>query len=238
MRTEELITWIAAALAIIVVAIAGWQLWLARKEAVEVAKRSDAVRRMAADAEENAGKASESAQAARTQAERAWEQVKHASRQLDEARQEHRASTHAERWEWAYSVTMTSRELVDSCTELVRVALDSRVAPQQRLSADKHYHQASQRWQETMVKAVARTEPDLVMQQQLITFATVHQRLHGNLGVLLRAVETGALAEGDGLAERVNVQRQELSSAHRQLQRTVSSSLSTPDTPTQQITAS
>ena len=221
MRMEELVTWIAAAVAIIVVGIAGWQVWLARREARAVAERSEAVRRMAADAEANAQKATESAEAARTQAERAWDQVKLARGQLEEARQEHRASTHAEQWEWAYAVTMTARELVDSCNELIRISTDTRMAPQHRLSADRHYHQASQRWQETLVKAVARTEPDLEMQQQLITFATVHQRLHGHLGVLLRAIETGTLADGDGLADRVHGLRQELGSAHRQLQRTV-----------------
>nr|WP_233628054.1 hypothetical protein [Saccharopolyspora sp. HNM0986] len=237
MRVEQVVTWIAAGLAIIAVGVAGWQLWLARREARQAMQRSESIRRMAAASESNAEKAAEAARNSHTQAERAWEQVKHARSQLEEARQERRASTQAEQWEWAYAVTMSARELLDTSNELVRVALDSGVAPHYRLAADRHYHQSAQRWQETMVKAVARTGPDLELQQQVITFSTVHQRLHGHLGVLLRAIETGSLAEGDKLTDQVNGLRKELGNAHRHLQRTVSASLATPDTPTQQITA-
>ncbi|WP_235883343.1 hypothetical protein [Saccharopolyspora elongata] len=84
---------------------------------------------------------------------------------------------------------------------------------------------------------MARTSPPLEVQQQFVTFSDVHQRLHGHLGVLLRAVETSTLAEGDALTKQILGLRHELNNAHRNLQRTVSASLTAPDSPTQQIAA-
>ncbi|KAA5830013.1 hypothetical protein ABT337_09365 [Saccharopolyspora hirsuta] len=235
MSWEQLVTWIAAGLAVVAVGIAGWQLWLARREARAAVQRSEAMRRLVAASEAHSEKATKAAQNARAQAERAWEQIKLAQAQLDEARQERRASTQTEQWEWAYAVTTSARELVDSSQELIRTALDAQVAPHYRVAADRHYRQTAQRWQETVIKAVARTSPPLETQQQIVKFVDVHQRLHGQLGVLLRAVETDTLSEGDALSRQVLGLRQELNSVHRHLQRTISASLSTPDTPTQQI---
>ena len=235
MRMEEVVTWIAAGLAIIAVGVAGWQLWLARGEARQAQERTETMCRLATAAEAQAAKAAEAAQTAHAQAERAWEQVKLARSQLDEARQERRASTQTEQWEWAYAVTTAARALVDTSQELIRITLDPQVAPHYRTAADRHYRNAAQRWQDTVIKAVARTSPPLEMQQQVVTFADVHQRLHGTLGVLLRAVETNTLQEGDALAKQIHGLRHELNNAHRHLQRIVSASLTTPDTPTQQI---
>ncbi|GAA4614324.1 hypothetical protein GCM10023108_18570 [Saccharopolyspora hordei] len=230
-----MVTWVAAGLAIIAVGVAGWQLWSARREAREAVQRSEAMRRMMTAAEAHAEQATKAAHNARTQAERAWEQIKHAQAQLDEARQERHRSTQTEQWEWAYAVTTSARELVDSSQELIRTALDAQVAPHYRVAADRHYRQTAQRWQETVIKAVARTSPPLETQQQIVKFVDVHQRLHGQLGVLLRAVETDTLTEGDALSRQILGLRQELTSVHRQMQRTISASLSAPDTPTQQI---
>ncbi|SFS66219.1 hypothetical protein [Saccharopolyspora flava] len=228
MGTEVWLTWIPAILALVAAGVAGWLLWSARKTAEETAQRADAVRRMAGAVEANADKTGRAATTATEQAERAWEQVKLTRSQLDDARQERQASTQAEQWEWAYALTTAARELVNSCHELIRVSLDTQVAPHYRQSADRHYRQAGQRWQDTMIKAIARTQPPLEMQQQVATFAEVHQRLHGHIGVLLRAVETNTLGEGDTLTKQIHGMRHELNNAHRNLQRIVSSNLSTP----------
>lgn len=228
MGTEVWATWIPAVLALVAAGVSGWLLWSARKTAEETTRRSETVRRMTAAVEANAEKTTHAATTATEQAERAWEQVKLSRSQLDEAREERHASTQAEQWEWAYALTTAARELVNSCHELIRMSLDSQVAPHYRTAADRHYRQAGQRWQDTMIKAIARTQPPLEMQQQVATFAEVHQRLHGQLGVLLRAVETNTLAEGDTLTKQVHGMRHELNNAHRNLQRIVSTSLSTP----------
>ncbi|MEB3368616.1 hypothetical protein [Saccharopolyspora mangrovi] len=228
MGMDALATWIPAVLAIIAAGVAGWLLWSVRKTAEETTQRAEAVRRLAAAVEANADKTGRAATTATEQAEHAWEQVKLSRRQLDDARQERQASTQAEQWEWAYALTTAARELVSSCHELIRVSLDSQVAPHYRTAADRHYRQAGQRWQDTMIKAIARTQPPLEMQQQVATFAEVHQRLHGHIGVLLRAVETNTLGEGDTLTKQVHGMRHELNNAHRNLQRIVSSNLSTP----------
>ncbi|TWF93954.1 hypothetical protein FHU35_14236 [Saccharopolyspora dendranthemae] len=221
-------TWIPAVLALVAAGVSGWLLWSARKTAEETTRRSETVRRMTAAVEANAEKANHAATTATEQAERAWEQVKLSRSQLDEAREERHASTQAEQWEWAYALTTAARELVNSCHELIRMSLDTQVAPHYRTAADRHYRQAGQRWQDTMIKAIARTQPPLEMQQQVATFAEVHQRLHGQLGVLLRAVETNTLTEGDTLTKQVHGMRHELNNAHRNLQRIVSTSLSAP----------
>ncbi|MDI2031431.1 hypothetical protein QFW96_22575 [Saccharopolyspora sp. TS4A08] len=228
MGTEVWLTWIPAILALVAVGVAGWLLWSARKASEETAQRAEAVRRMAGAVEASAEKTGRAATTATEQAERAWEQVKLTRSQLDDARQERQASTQAEQWEWAYALTTAARELVNSCHELIRVSLDTQVAPHYRQSADRHYRQAGQRWQDTMIKAIARTQPPLEMQQQVATFAEVHQRLHGHIGVLLRAVETNTLGEGDTLTKQIHGMRHELNNAHRNLQRIVSSNLSTP----------
>lgn len=228
MGTEVWVTWIPAVLALVAAGVSGWLLWSARKTAEETTQRSEAVRRLAAAVEANTEKTNHAATTATEQAERAWEQVKLSRSQLDEAREERHASTQAEQWEWAYALTTAARELVNSCHELIRMSLDQQVAPHYRTAADRHYRQAGQRWQDTMIKAIARTQPPLEMQQQVATFAEVHQRLHGQLGVLLRAVETNTLAEGDTLTKQVHGMRHELNNAHRNLQRIVSTSLSTP----------
>lgn len=235
MQVGELITWIAAGFAIIAAGLAGWQLWLSRQESRQATQRTEEIRRLAAIAEGHAQKAAAAAQAAQGEAQRAWEQVKLAQGQLEEARQQHQASHQSEQWEWAYAVTMTAGELVDASHELVRIAMDPQVAPHYRLSADRHYRQVSQRWQDTMVKALARTAPDLQMQQQVITFAHVHQRLYGHVGVLLRATETDTLTPDDALTKQALGLGQELNNASRNLQRTLSASLAPTDVPTWQV---
>ncbi|PKW16004.1 hypothetical protein [Saccharopolyspora spinosa] len=237
MRIAELATWICAGLAIVAVGLAGWQLWLARLAARQATERAETLRRLADAAESHAAKAAGAARTAQAQAERAWEQVKLANGQLEEAREERRATTQTEQWEWAYSVTTAARELVDTSQELIRSALDTHVAPHHRVAAERYYRQTARRWQETMIKAVARTSPPLEVQQQFVTFVDVHQRLHGNLGVLLRAVETNTLSDGDALTKQILGLRHEMNNAHRNLQRTISASLTAPDAPTQQITA-
>lgn len=226
MGTEVWVTWIPAVLALVAAGVSGWLLWSARKTAEEATRRSETVRRLAAAVEANTEKTGRAATTSTEQAERAWEQVKLSRSQLDEAREERHASTQAEQWEWAYALTTAARELVNSCHELIRISLDSQVAPHYRTAADRHYRQAGQRWQDTMIKAISRTQPPLEMQQQVATFAEVHQRLHGQLGVLLRAVETNTLAEGDTLTKQIHGMRHELNNAHRNLQRIVSSNLS------------
>lgn len=226
MGTEVWVTWIPAVLALVAAGVSGWLLWSARKTAEETTRRSETVRRLTAAVEANTEKTGRAATTATEQAERAWEQVKLSRSQLDEAREERHASTQAEQWEWAYALTTAARELVNSCHELIRMSLDSQVAPHYRTAADRHYRQAGQRWQDTMIKAISRTQPPLEMQQQVATFAEVHQRLHGQLGVLLRAVETNTLAEGDTLTKQIHGMRHELNNAHRNLQRIVSSNLS------------
>lgn len=226
MGTEVWVTWIPAVLALVAAGVSGWLLWSARKTAEETTRRSETVRRLTAAVEANTEKTGRAAATATEQAERAWEQVKLSRSQLDEAREERHASTQAEQWEWAYALTTAARELVNSCHELIRMSLDSQVAPHYRTAADRHYRQAGQRWQDTMIKAISRTQPPLEMQQQVATFAEVHQRLHGQLGVLLRAVETNTLAEGDTLTKQIHGMRHELNNAHRNLQRIVSSNLS------------
>ncbi|WP_246536318.1 hypothetical protein [Saccharopolyspora endophytica] len=230
MGTEVWVTWIPAVLALVAAGVSGWLLWSARKTAEETTRRSETVRRLTAAVEANTEKTGRAATTATEQAERAWEQVKLSRSQLDEAREERHASTQAEQWEWAYALTTAARELVNSCHELIRMSLDSQVAPHYRTAADRHYRQAGQRWQDTMIKAISRTQPPLEMQQQVATFAEVHQRLHGQLGVLLRAVETNTLAEGDTLTKQIHGMRHELNNAHRNLQRIVSSNLSSTST--------
>ena len=148
---------------------------------------------------------------------------------MEESQQERQASVQAEQWEWAYALTRTARELVDTSHELVRTARDTRVAPHYRLAADRHYRQTCPRWQDTATKALARTSPSLELQHQLVVFGHVHQRLHGHIDVLLRAAETDTLSENDTVSQQVLALSQELANAHRQLQRAVSTSLSAPD---------
>lgn len=229
MGTVEVITWVAAGMTLVAVVIAGWQLWVARRRvrhAVQQASRAD---KLVAAAKSHAEQASGSAQSAHSQARWAWEQVKEVANQLDEARKEHRGAAQVEQWEWAYALTTTARELVDTSQELIRIGLDGRVAPHYRQAADRHYRQACQRWQDTMIKALARMSPPLELQQQVITFAHVHQRLYGHIDVLLRAAETGTLAEDDPVIRQVHGLRHELANVHRHLQRTISTSLTTPE---------
>ncbi|WP_460957822.1 hypothetical protein [Parasphingorhabdus pacifica] len=229
MGMAEVVTLVAAGVAVIAVAFAAWQLRVARRQARQAVRQAGRADELATVIESHAKQAAGSAQSAHTQAQWAWEQVKLASGQLEEAKQEHQASARAEQWEWAYALTMTARELIDSNQELIRTALDAQVAPHYRRGADRHYRQSCQRWQDTMVKALSRTSPTLEVQHQVIAFAHVHQRLHGFIDVLLRAVETDTLVSDDAVTRQVLGLRQELASAHRQLQRTVSTSLATPD---------
>ncbi|MHA6803710.1 hypothetical protein [Salinifilum ghardaiensis] len=241
MRTLDLITWCAAGVAIIAVTLAWWHVRRAHKQAQQVAQQASRVSQLTTAAEDHAEQSSKAVQRAQSQAERAWEQVKFANEQLEQARQEHRASARAELWEWAYALTKASGELVEASQELLRIAFDPHVAPHYRLSTDRHYRQACQRWQDTAFKAVARASPPLEQQSQIITFADVHHRLHGQIEVVLRAAETGTLAGDTALAQQVFKLQQELGSAHRQLQRTVSAHLSTaedqtPEDQTQHVT--
>jgi hypothetical protein len=231
MQTGELVGLIAAGVAVLAVAIAAWFVARARAQAREALEHASKARELLGTVEQHAAQAAESSHNAREQSERAWEQVKLASGQLEEARQEKRETAQAEQWEWAYALTTASRELVDSGKELIRIALDPRVAPHYRLSADRHYRQACQRWQDTLVKTLARTQPALETQHEMSTFAQVHQRLNAHIGVLLRTVETDGVSENDALARQVTGTRQELDNAHRRLQRTISSSLSTSGAP-------
>lgn len=230
MRTAEVALWVAvglAAVAVVAVSLAGWQLVLARREAQQMRRLAARVRDLSTEAQSHAGQASEADQSARDQARWAWEQVKLASTQLEQAQQENQASAEAEHWEWAYALTMAARELVDTSTELVRIGLDPQVAPHYRQSANRHYRQSCQRWQDTMIKALSRTSPGLDVQHQLIAFGYVHQRLHGHIDVLLRSTETGTLSDKDPVTQSVHALRHELANVHRQFQRTISASLST-----------
>ncbi|TWH19108.1 hypothetical protein [Prauserella rugosa] len=230
MRTAEVAIWVAvglAAVALVAVSLAAWQLVVARRQAQQMRRLAATVRDLSAATQNHAGQAAESDESARDQARWAWEQVKLASTQLEQAQQENRASAQAEQWEWAYALTMAARELVDTSTELVRVALDTQVAPHYRQSAYRHYRQSCQRWQDTMIKALSRTSPSLEVQHQLIAFGYVHQRLHGHIDVLMRSTETGTLSDQDPVTQSVHALRHELANVHRQFQRTVSNSLAT-----------
>lgn len=244
MGMVEVISWVAAGVAIIAVAVAIWQLVVARRRAQNAAQQLERANQLSATVKANADRAAESVRNAQGHARWAWEQVKLASDELEEARREHRASARVEQWEWAYALTMTARELVETSQELIRIAMDARVAPHYRQAADRNYRQTCQRWQDSMVKALARTSPTLEVQQQVLTFSCVHQRLHGHIDVLLRAAETGTLAGDEPVTRQVLGLRQELANAHRQLQRTVSTSLAASDEetedaqPTRQITSS
>ena len=225
MRVEELATWVAAGLAIIAVALAAWQLRKAYQRARTAEQNANRIHALATEAESQATRAEREAQHASSQARWAWEQVKLASSQLEQAQSEHHASSEAEHWEWSYALTTCAREAVDASSELLRVALDSQVAPQYRIAAERHYTQTTTRWQETMTKALARTEPTLELQQQVLTFTQIQHRLHGYLGVLMRAAETGTLGSADALTNQALASGQELETARRQLQRTVSATL-------------
>ncbi|WP_192909492.1 hypothetical protein [Gandjariella thermophila] len=227
MQTVEVATWIAAGVAIIAVGVAAWQLWLAHRRARQAEQLASRVRELTRATESHAEQAAGAAQGAHSHSRWAWEQVKLAANQLAEARQERRASTQREQWEWAYAMTTTARELVDCSQELIRVALDAQVAPHYRLAAERHYGQVCQWWQETVIKALARTSPTLELQHQVITFTGVHHRLHGHIGVLLRAAETNTVSDTDPLAKQAQQTGQELAGAHRHLQRAVSDSLTT-----------
>ncbi|GAA1209034.1 hypothetical protein [Prauserella alba] len=230
MRTAEVALWVAvglAAVAIIAVSLAGWQLVVARRQAQQIRRLAAGVRDLSTQTQSHAGQAAEADESARDQARWAWEQVKLANTQLEQAQQENQASAQAEQWEWAYALTMAARELVDTSTELVRIGLDTQVAPHYRQSANRHYRQSCQRWQDTMIKALSRTSPSLEVQHQLIAFGYVHQRLHGHIDVLLRATETGTLSDKDPVAQSVHALRHELANVHRQFQRTISASLAT-----------
>jgi hypothetical protein len=225
MRIVEVATWVAAGLAVITVVLAAWQLRKAHQRAQKAEQYANRIHVMATEAESQAARAEREAQHASSQARWAWEQVKLAANQLEQAQSEHRASAEAEHWEWSYALTTSAREAVDASNELIRIALDSHVAPHYRLAAERHYAQTSTRWYETMTKALARTEPTLELQQQVLTFTQVQHRLHGYLGVVLRAAETGTLAAGDLLTRQVLAAGQELENVRRQLQRTVSATL-------------
>ncbi|GAA1225527.1 hypothetical protein GCM10009676_04220 [Prauserella halophila] len=222
--------WVAvglAAVAIVAVSLAGWQLVVARRQAQQMRRLAVRVRDLSTETQNHAGQATEADESARDQARWAWEQVKLANTQLEQAQQENRDSARAEQWEWAYALTTAARELVDTSSELIRVGLDTQVAPHYRQSANRHYRQSCQRWQDTMIKALARTSPSLELQHQLIAFGYVHQRLHGHIDVLLRAAETGTLSDKDPVTQGVHALRHELATVHRQFQRTISASLAT-----------
>jgi hypothetical protein len=225
MRIVELATWVAAGLAVAGVALAAWQLRKAYQRARQAEQYAGRVQVLAEKTDQQAARAEREALQASSQARWAWEQVKLASRQLEQARSEHRASSEAEYWEWSYALTTSAREAVDASNELIRITIDSQAAPHYRTAAERHYEQTATRWHETMTKALARTEPTLELQQQILTFTRVQHRLHGHIGVLLRAAETGTLAEGDRLSKQAIASGQELESVRRHLQRTVNDSL-------------
>lgn len=224
-RVLDLVTWIASGLALVGVAIACWQLTRARARMRAAQQLAGRMAEQVTAAEAHATQAGTEAEEARSQARWAWEQVKLANAQLERARDEHQSSGLAEQWEWAYALTRSSTEMADAGGELVRIALDQQVAPRYRLAALRHYQQASGRWQETMAKALARTEPTLEVQHQVLTFAQVQSRLHGQVGVLLRAAETGSLSQSDPLADQARGAAQELEAARKRLRRTLSSTL-------------
>lgn len=234
MRIVDLVTWIASGLALVAVVAACWQLVRARTRARACRALLDRVSELASATESHAEQAEQQAEQARSQARWAWEQVKLATTQLEHARSEHQDSARAEQWEWAYAMTSCARDLADASRELVRIALDQEVAPHYRMSALRHYQQTSGRWQDTMAKALARTDPTLEVQHQVLTFTQVQHRLHGQIGVLLRAAETGSLQPSDPLAQQVRGAGQELETARRQLQRTLSVTLSSTSAATTQ----
>lgn len=225
MRVVELATWVAAGSAIVGVVLAAWQLRKANHRVRLAEQHEGRVQVLLRNAEQQAARAEREAQQAGSQARWAWEQVKLAANQLERAQAEHLASSDAEQWEWSYALTTSAREAVDASTELIRIALDSHVAPNYRLAAERHYDQTATRWHETMTKALARTEPTLELQHQVLTFNRVQHRLHGHIGVLLRAAETGTLSASDRLSEQAVASGQELENVRRQLQRTVNDSL-------------
>lgn len=227
---EDVLTWVAAGLAVLAAALSGWQLWRARRRARQAVRRAGETGEHAVAAQRHAERAGAEAQQARGQARWAWEQVKLATRELEHARAEHRAAARVQQWEWAYALTTRARELVEASQELLRVALDTQVAPRYRLAAERGYRQAGARWQDTMIKALAQVAPTLQVQQHISTFAVVLHRLHGQLGVLLRAVETGTLSSDDPLPRQTVEASQELDNARRTLQRAISDSLTNPDT--------
>lgn len=236
MRIVDLATWVAAGLAIIGVALAAWQLRKAHRRAHLADQHAGHVQALAEQADQQAARAGREAQHASSQARWAWEQVKLAAQQLEQAQSEHRASSQAEHWEWSYALTTSAREAVDASSELIRVTLDSQVAPHYRLAAERHYDQAATRWQETMTKTLARTQPTLELQHQVLTFNRVQHQLHGRIGVLLRAAETSTLSAADQLSQQVIASGKELETARRHLQRTVNDSLvgahlDSPDAP-------
>ncbi|HKN96096.1 MAG TPA: hypothetical protein VJX10_03180 [Pseudonocardiaceae bacterium] len=225
MRVVELATWVAAGLTITGVALAAWQLRKARQRMRLVERHEGRVRVLVKQAEKQAARAEHEALQASSQARWAWEQVKLASSQLEQAQAEHRASSEAEHWEWSYALTRSAREAVEASSELIRIALDSKVAPHYRLAAERHYDETTTRWQETMTKALSRTEPSLELQHQVLTFTRVQHRLHGYIGVLLRAAETGTVSANDRLSQQAVASGQELETVRRRLQRTVNDSL-------------
>jgi hypothetical protein len=238
--TVQLVTLIAAGLAVITVGVAGWQLWRSYRRTAEATRQADRVRELAEAVEDLAKQTEKASQDARSHAKWAWEQVKLAAGQLEQAQAEHRATSQTEEWEWAYALTLVARELVESSQELIRVAVDGQVTPNYRLAAERHYQQSAQRWQETMTKALSRTKPTLQVQHHVATFAQVQHRLHGQVGVLLRAAETGTLSSGDALTQQILGVGQELETVRRHLQRTISSDLAALEPPrdrqaTQQI---
>jgi hypothetical protein len=232
-HSVELVTWIAAGVVLVAVAVAGWQLMGARRRMRDAARHTERMRELAATGEAHAEQARQQAEDARGQARWAWEQVRLAAGQVQQARGERRAGERTEQWEWAYALTRAARELVEAGQELIRVALDTQVTPRYRLAAEQQYHQAGQRWQDTMIKTLSRTTPTLALQHQVNTFACVAFRLHGRAGVVLRAAETGTLTSGDTPSRQAIEAGQELESVRRQLQRTISTDLATTDTPSE-----
>ena len=233
----DVATWIAAAVAVIAALAAGWLAWSARRAAGSSAERATRIRTWAAAVEEGAERAERGAKSADTQAARAWEQVKLASKQLDEARQETRTRDHIDQWEQAHALTMAARRLVETTHEMVNIAADTHAAPEYRLAGEPRYRDAVLRWQETLVKSLARTPPSPEVHDPLVSFVTVHSRLHGQLGALVHGVSSQTLRQGDPLVQQVIGLRQEFEEAHRQFQRAVGQSLVTqnPEAGTRQI---
>lgn len=228
MRIVDVATWLAAGLAVVAVVLAAWQVGRAHRRLREADHYANRVHELASQVESHAVQAQREARNASSQARWAWEQVKLANKQLEQAQTEHRSSDEAEQWELCYALTVSARETVDAGNELVRATLDAQVAPHYRLAADRHYRQTAARWQETMTKALARTDPTLEVQHQVLTFTQVQHRLHGLIGVLLRAAETGTVSESDAVAKEALGAGQELENVRRNLQRTLSATLARP----------
>jgi hypothetical protein len=225
MRIAEWTTWVAVGFAITGVALVAWQLRKAHRRTQLANQHANRVQVLVEQAEQQAARAEREAQHSSSQARWAWEQVKLAAKQLEQAQSEHQASSQAEHWEWSYALTACARDAVDASSELIRIALDSQIAPHYRLAAERHYDQAATRWQETMTKTLSRTQPSLELQHQVLTFNRVQHQLHGRIGVLLRAAETGAVSASDQLSQQVIASGQELETVRRHLQRTVNDSL-------------